>query len=48
MRFVASDVSGELSPGSAADMVDNSGRDTPGQSDRPPAGRSAHDEYVKD
>lgn len=48
MRFVASDVSGELSPGSAADMVDNSGRDTPGHSDRPPAGRSAHDEYVKD
>lgn len=37
------------SPPGVSDMVDNSGRDTPGHSDRPqPAGRSAHDEYVKD
>ncbi len=44
-RFVA----GGSPPGAPADMVDNSGRDTPGHSDRPhPAGRSAHDEYVKD
>jgi predicted RNA-binding protein YlxR (DUF448 family) len=44
-RFVA-----DGSPsGESADMVDNSGRDTPGHSDRPhQAGRSAHDEYVKD
>lgn len=35
--------------GAGSDMVYNSGRDTPGHSDRPvPAGRSAHDEYVKD
>ena len=35
--------------GAGSDMVDNSGRDTPGHSDRPqPAGRSAQDEYVKD
>jgi predicted RNA-binding protein YlxR (DUF448 family) len=35
--------------GGRSDLVDNSGRDTPGHSDRPlPAGRSAHDEYVKD
>lgn len=37
------------SAGAQRDMVDNSGRDTPGHSDRPlPAGRSANDEYVKD
>ncbi len=41
-------VEGDSAPGEAADMVDNSGRDTPGHSDRPQAGRSAHDEYVKD
>jgi predicted RNA-binding protein YlxR (DUF448 family) len=44
-RFVAD---GSL-PDGMSDMVDNSGRDTPGHSDRPqPAGRSAQDEYVKD
>lgn len=48
MRFVASDMSGDHSPGTAAGMVDNSGRDTPDHSDRPLAGRSANDEYVKD
>ena len=41
-------VAGGISPGSAADMMDNSGRNTPGHSDRPQAGRSAQDEYVKD
>ncbi|MCZ8137591.1 MAG: DUF448 domain-containing protein [Porphyrobacter sp.] len=44
-RFVA----GGSLPDGMSDMVDNSGRDTPGHSDRPqPAGRSAQDEYVKD
>lgn len=44
-RFVA----GGSLPAGTSDMVDNSGRDTPGHSDRPqPAGRSAQDEYVKD
>jgi hypothetical protein len=47
-RFVAGGSAGETSPGDAPDMVDTSGRDTPGHSDRPQAGRSAHDEYVKD
>ncbi|MEO0056793.1 MAG: hypothetical protein RIT17_229, partial [Pseudomonadota bacterium] len=48
-RFVADDVDGDVSSGSAAGKVENSGRDTPGHSDRPlPAGRSTHDEYVKD
>lgn len=43
-RFIADGTAGD-----EADMVDNSGRDTPGHSDRPhQAGRSAHDEYVKD
>ena len=44
-RFVA----GGSLPAGPSDMVDNSGRDTPGHSDRPqPAGRSAQEEYVKD
>jgi len=42
-------LAGGTAPPGARDMVDNSGRDTPGHSDRPePAGRSAQDEYVKD
>ncbi|MEE4316010.1 MAG: DUF448 domain-containing protein [Erythrobacter sp.] len=31
-----------------ADLVNNHGRDVPGHGDRPQAGRSTHDEYVKD
>ena len=45
---LASFVAGEVSPGSATAMVDTQGRDTPGHDDRPPAGRSPDDEYVKD
>jgi uncharacterized protein len=49
VESVADDVDSDISSGTAADKVDNSGRDTPGHSDRPlPAGRSAHDEYMKD
>ncbi|SHN64695.1 DUF448 domain-containing protein [Erythrobacter sanguineus] len=48
-RFVAD---GGSPPDAAApdarDMMDITGRDTPGHSDRPTAGRSAHDEYGKD
>jgi predicted RNA-binding protein YlxR (DUF448 family) len=42
-RFLAGDP-----PEAMAGMVDKHGRDTPGHSDRPQAGRSTHDEYVKD
>ncbi|WP_086620062.1 DUF448 domain-containing protein [Erythrobacter tepidarius] len=44
-RFVA----GGSAPAGMSGMGDNSGRDSPGNSERPhPAGRSAQDEYVKD
>ena len=40
-------VTGNL-PEATADMVNKYGRDVPGHGDRPQAGRSTHDEYVKD